>query len=137
MKEKKLVILIDDDSVCNRINQLLIKKKFKSDDASDYEVLTFQKPVEGLKYLIKSLKNKVYRKILVLLDINMPVMSGWELLEQYSSIPKHETEVVIYILSSSIYKGDLESVNQNPIVAEFISKPITPNAIEKFLKKME
>lgn len=137
MKEKKLVMLIDDDSVCNRINQIIIKKKFKSYDVNEYEVLSFQKPVEGLKYLIKSLKNKVYRKILVLLDINMPVMTGWELLEQYSAIPRHETEVVIYILSSSIYKGDKERVNENPIIAEFISKPITPFAVDKFFKKME
>jgi len=137
MQEKKLILLIDDDSVCNSINQILLKRKFKDNPESDFEVRTFQKPAEGFKFLTNSLRKKVYRKILVLLDINMPSMTGWEFLDEYSSLPKHETQVFVYILSSSINKGDKNRMEANPIVAEFISKPITGFNTDKFFAEMK
>ncbi len=133
---KKLVLLIDDDSICNSVNQILIKKKFKDDSSCEMDIVTFQKPLEGFAFLLKLLESEVYKKILIILDINMPLMTGWEFLDEYARIPKSSTNVNIIMVSSSVYQSDIERANNNVNVEEFISKPITNENVANMYRKM-
>ena len=66
---------------------------------------------------------------LILLDLNMPVMDGWEFLEEFTKTnpPK---EITIYILTSSIDPRDLKRAKQFNRVSNYVIKPITIENLE-------
>ncbi len=69
---------------------------------------------------------------LILLDLNMPIMNGWDFLDEFSAhyltqFPK--TRVVI--LSSSIDPLDVARAGQYPFVIEFLNKPLTDQAVHQ------
>ena len=69
---------------------------------------------------------------LILLDINMPVMSGWDFLNAFSEI-KHKLAKVpaIYVLSSTLWPPELERISSHPMISGFISKPFkVENALQ-------
>ncbi|MGM0589031.1 MAG: response regulator [Bacteroidota bacterium] len=67
---------------------------------------------------------------LMLLDINMPEMNGWEVLEQLSV---DDNSFTLYILSSSIDRHDLERAKNHPLVTNYLSKPLTGELVERML----
>ena len=119
----KEILLIDDDAITNFLNQNLIEQKIKC-----ITITIFYNGLEGLKY-IKSNPDKHY---IVFLDINMPVMNGWEFIEAVDSLTI-ETSVEIHVLTSSINPGDRERANGLPNVDSFIEKPLDELAMESFM----
>lgn len=134
--EKKLTLLIDDDSTCNSISKILLKRKFHLNSTDEFEIISFSKPIEGLKFLKEALVNNKFQKILILLDINMPLMSGWEFLVEYEHLFKNQTDVKIYILTSSVSRADMDKAAKNECVEDFITKPLTSDVIEKLYTAM-
>ncbi|MBS1493268.1 MAG: response regulator [Bacteroidetes bacterium] len=133
---KKLTLLIDDDSMCNSISKILLKKSYHFNSESEFEIISFSKPLEGLEFLKVSLQQHKFQKILILLDINMPLMSGWEFLKEYEDLFKNQTEVKIYILTSSVSKTDIDKAANNGNIQDLISKPLTSEIIEKLYTAM-
>jgi len=97
----KEILLIDDDAITNFLNQNLIEQKIKG-----IPITIFYNGLEGLKYI----KNNPDKHFIVFLDINMPVMNGWEFIEALDSLTI-ETSVEIHVLTSSINPGDRERAN--------------------------
>ncbi|MGD1844849.1 MAG: response regulator [Salibacteraceae bacterium] len=114
--------LIDDDPVNNFICSRLITEAVAPDDLGVYE-----KADDGLTQLRVALQNpEASLPDLIFLDLDMPVTSGWDFLEEYrqfgAALPKSP---VLCILSSSVYEGDLEKAKDYPEVVRFFSKPLT------------
>lgn len=62
---------------------------------------------------------------LLLLDINMPVMDGWQFLDELELVKGQLTKIpTIYLISSSEWPGDRSKARTYPVVKEFKSKPI-------------
>jgi CheY-like chemotaxis protein len=59
---------------------------------------------------------------IILLDLNMPLKSGWDFLEEYG---KQETVSPVIVLTSSIEGSDRKRAQKYPAVKNFISKPLT------------
>lgn len=127
---KKLTLLVDDDSICNALSEMLLKKKFREYS----EIAAFTSPVDGLAFFKQVLADESYNKVLVLLDINMPVMTGWEFLEDYAKLPESNVHVDIFILTSSVSDSDKDKARNNPNVKDFITKPITLSVVEKLFE---
>lgn len=74
-------------------------------------------------------------RLLVLLDINMPAMSGFELLERLDAdgLGLLAHEAVIAMLTSSTYPGDRERAAASAFIDDYIEKPLTPDKIEHLL----
>ena len=72
----KRIVLIDDDATTNYLNKLIIERSALVD-----EVLTFDSAEEALKYFNQN--NSEEDQSLVLLDINMQIMNGWQFLDHY------------------------------------------------------
>jgi len=71
----------------------------------------------------------------IFLDLNMPIMNGWEFLDHFSSIdhPK-KNQLIIYIISSSIDPRDLERVKDYELVHNYILKPVTPKDLSTVME---
>lgn len=134
---KKLILLIDDDSICNSINTLFFKKKFPRKDFPELEIKAFTNPGEGLKFISESLLTPERDDILLLLDINMPEMTGWDFLGEYSKLQKKEKDVKIYILTSSVNQRDITKAEMNADVTGFVSKPLTADVVKNLFDIMD
>lgn len=124
----KHLMIIDDDPIL----VFLIKKIFEQDS----DAYTFIDAENGLK-AINYLENPTNTlPDLILLDINMPVMDGWQFLEQFERYQKtNRLEIPVMIISSSIDPSDIEKSKQYKSVLNFLSKPFTRAHIEE-IKQM-
>lgn len=120
----KKIIVIDDDPIIN-----FICKKFIKHLAPELEVIGFTNPIEAFNYLKKYNKKENFP---ILLDLNMPEMSGWEFIDKCN---KSNLSYEFFILSSSIDPNDRDLANKNTLVKEFISKPLESSHIEKIINK--
>jgi len=128
--ENKRVMLIDDDVVTNLINTKVFKK-LPGLEVSDY--VNGQLAIEQLKQWCQSTHEKL--PSVILLDINMPIMDGWEFLDEFQKLPgvAHQKSK-IYILTSSIDFDDIERAKSYPLVCDFISKPLTPDRLRSLIQ---
>ncbi|WP_232341324.1 response regulator [Hymenobacter ginkgonis] len=70
---------------------------------------------------------------LILLDVNMPVMNGFEFLTAYRQLPLAQQQaIVIVMLTTSLHARDVERAQELP-VAGFLNKPLTADKIAKIL----
>lgn len=70
---------------------------------------------------------------LILIDINMPVLNGWEFLEAYDRLGiTHKVDM--YMLSSSVYENDIEKAKTYKTIKGFISKPLSIERLSELLK---
>ena len=125
MEKLKRILLIDDDVNTNFYNRILFEQAKVCD-----EILEFQNAEEGLDFLKK--ENEVS---LILLDINMPIMNGWQFLEAYEQLNKKQKEAIIVVmLTSSINMDDQEKAAKYDSVKKFIRKPISPELINEIME---
>lgn len=125
MEKLKRILLIDDDVNTNFYNRILFEQAKVCD-----EILEFQNAEEGLEFLKK--ENEVS---LILLDINMPIMNGWQFLEAYEQLNEKQKEAIIVVmLTSSINMDDQEKAAMYDSVKKFIRKPISPELINEIME---
>src|SRR3990170_2365311 len=124
MKSPIQFILIDDDPMNNLICKLTVEMTLGESD-----IKAFVNPELGFEY-VQSDFSKQDSSALLLLDINMPIMSGWEFLELFDNLSYSiKDRVRICILSSSIDDRDKERSYANKNVADFLVKPLTDKDI--------
>lgn len=127
------VLCIDDDQITLVLCDIVLKKS-----GFAKEVVTAKNGREGLAWFSAYFsKNapKQERPEVIFLDLNMPIMNGWDFLEDYimkyaERIPK--TKVVI--LSSTVNPEDFLRANRYDIVIDFINKPLTSEGLEELME---
>ena len=133
-KPLKLILLVDDDEATNFLHKIMIN------DAECAEHIHVSKNgKEALAYLTHAIEGKYPQPDLIFLDINMPVMNGWEFLDQYLKSGYNEIfpEAKLIVLSSTIDPQDVEKTKNYPMVVDFLSKPITKEMIEELKEKAQ
>ena len=119
------VLCVDDDTISLTISQLLLKRTGFASEVNT--VIDGSEALEYFEELFASNPNPAENAPeLILLDINMPVMNGWEFLQEYT--PKFLDKLPnthIVILSSTIDPEDFALAKQYPVVVQFISKPLS------------
>lgn len=95
-------------------------------------ILEFNNGAEALDGLKKRIANGMEFPSVIFLDLNMPIMNGWDFLEDFMQFdPGILKKVTIYIISSSIDPRDLERVRMYKYVSGYILKPITPKDLDR------
>jgi CheY-like chemotaxis protein len=91
-------------------------------------VSSFKNGKDAIDTLKNSLENREALPNIILLDINMPIMDGWEFMEEMVAIkPKISEAINIYIVSSSIALEDKKKAKNYPEIIAYLSKPINTN----------
>lgn len=127
MNSSARFIVIDDDPLNNTICRLTIKKALGS-----VEVITFTDPQQGLQYIDENYSRPPGEdgETVLFLDINMPIMNGWEFLEKYECLNNvAKSAIKVYILSSSVDDRDIEKAHSNKNIVKYLAKPITKEVI--------
>jgi CheY-like chemotaxis protein len=121
----KNFIVVDDDPFNNILCEMTIELALGKVDFS-----AFTKPAEGLAYIQLTYRKEIEPTIL-LLDINMPIMSGWEFMEEFEKHPDIvKKQLTVYIVSSSVDPRDKEKAAGNKNIKGFISKPVDVEMIQ-------
>jgi CheY-like chemotaxis protein len=102
------------------------------------EIVTATNGEEALNYIktleVSSSKSQKKELQLIFLDLNMPVMGGWEFLDSFSGVEYSEyNHIKVIILSSTVDPNDLENSKKYPMVIDFLSKPISKEML-KYIK---
>jgi CheY-like chemotaxis protein len=127
MERDKSVLLIDDDEVFHLIHRTLL---LQSGLVSKVHVAT--NGVEAIEKL-QDLAKLSSLPDMILVDIDMPVMDGFQFIEAYSRLPRLiKTNTFIAILSSSQSVLDKKR-SQSLDIKYFLSKPLDIRALKNYL----
>ena len=118
---KKIIWVVDDDVIYQTIINKLIKKSGVFSAHS-----SFMNGKEALNTLNNTIGENDFLPDIILLDINMPVMDGWEFMEEIKMIKsKISKKIIIYIVSSSIAIEDKNKSKTFADIIGYIPKPIS------------
>ena len=124
MSSVRKFILIDDDP----LNNLLCKIELET-TLGEVDIQTFLVPEKGLEYIQKEY-DKIMPPTILLLDINMPTLTGWEFMEAYEKFDEQiKKQLTIYILSSSVDQRDKDKAKANKYIKGFLIKSLEQETI--------
>lgn len=127
----KLILLVDDDETTNYLNKRLLTRM---EIAERIEVVTNGE--EALHFLMNAAENGNPMPDLMFLDIKMPVMDGFEFLEEYQRLPEElKRSIVVMMLTSSASVQDMERIKQYDTVRRHISKPLLAAHVNEIIKE--
>lgn len=116
-------LLIDDNPI-----DLLVNERVLSSVVDKSEIVKVQSGEEALR-LLEIPENQPQ---IILLDISMPVMSGFDFLEAYKKISGiRHSQVAVYILSSSLDPDDIRKAETEEYVKAFLQKPLKPEDLKR------
>jgi CheY-like chemotaxis protein len=132
MNKVKTLGIVDDD----RIYTFLVKKTIEQTNLVD-TIKVFDNGLDAIDFLKKNVANRDTLPEIILLDLSMPVMDGWEFLEEYILLsPKLGRTITIYIVSSSISPYDIAKAKSISFVTDFIIKPVSKEKLIEIFKKL-
>lgn len=115
------ILIIDDNYIDNYITSAIIKKNNLAND-----LLEFDNGLKAIEYLEQNKDNAEELPDLILLDLYMPLMDGFEFLNLFEKIDFTSTKKCkICIVSSSIDDNDIIKAKLDKNIYTFISKPLT------------
>lgn len=127
MKEKITIMLVDDNRIDLFIHNEFIKQMNIADTILEYSIAS-----EALTFLEQN--NESQWPDLILLDIHMPVMNGFDFLEKYSTLLlSNRQKCHIIIVSSSLDVGDKLRAKESEYVLELLEKPLNTEKLKKLL----
>ena len=120
---KKTIWVIDDDA----IYQIIVNKIIQKSEMFS-AISSFKNGKEAIDVVTNSLNNCESLPDIILLDINMPIMDGWEFMEELETLKSSITkQIIVYIVSSSIAIEDKNKSKTYPDILGYLSKPINMN----------
>lgn len=122
------ILCVDDDPITLMLYKMVIAKASFTE-----EIITAKNGQEALDYYdnLKANNDSAFPE-LIFLDLNMPVMGGWEFLDNFTKSNYDQfNKTKVIVLSSTIDPNDIEKVKKYPIVIDFMSKPVTKEMLEK------
>ena len=122
------VIIIDDDSISNMITERRLVDFYSRDS-----IFSYTEPGLGIAHLRRWMENSKNKKGILLLDINMPYMNGWDFLDVVSKdlADDESDQVGVFILSSSVNRMDRERAKAHPLVKGYFEKPLSVTEFKK------
>ena len=131
MSKLRQVLLVDDYEADNFLNKML----FEELDCAEHIEIAYD-GTEALTYLTTPVDGKHPQPELICLDINMPIMNGWEFLEAYEALPEEQRGgVIVMMLTTSQNPDDSKKALSRKAVAAYTTKPLTRPILKSVLQE--
>lgn len=128
-----LIGIIDDDEIYQFMLTRLIKNNILSES-----IITFPDGEKAIQYFSDNKAATENIPDIIFLDINMPIMDGWQFIEEYARIKTEiKKKVLIFMLSSSLNPIDIKRANKINEISHYILKPIKSEEIKKIFDSLE
>ncbi|QLC65842.1 response regulator [Flavobacterium sp. LPB0248] len=116
MPYRSQFVIIEDNLIDQFVTKKLLKKGL---DINPVYIANNGK--EGMNWL---LKNQNQNPLIILLDIQMPIMDGFEFLKEFDQLPEDiKQNIEIFVLSSTLDSDEIKKVKENKYVSDFWNKP--------------
>jgi len=133
MHKFKSVLLVDDDDATNFLHSFYFEEWGYADKI--YTALNGQ---EALDFLNTNEEFNNNEPSLILLDVNMPVMNGFEFMKAYEHLdPSKKATYVVVMLTSSLHPNDQAKANDLPDLKSYLNKPLEKDQLDKMLAQLE
>jgi CheY-like chemotaxis protein len=133
IRKKPLIGIIDDD----KIYQFMLHKIIDDNKLAEGVVPFFdgEKAIQYLRDNYASIENI---PDILFLDVNMPIMDGWQFMEEFASIKeKIKKKIVIFMLSSSLNPMDVEKASKISEVSKYLVKPIKLQEVKNIFNNLK
>lgn len=130
MNKINIACIIDDDPAFTFLTKEIM-------EMTDFciNLLVYKNGQEAISGLTEIIKSEGILPDVILLDLNMPVMNGWEFLDEFADT-LNERDVTIFIVSSSVNPTDHEKANNYQSVTDYIEKPVTEESLLEITKRV-
>lgn len=128
MNKVRHAILIDDDEATNVYHDIIVQE---ADIVEEYQI--FDSAIDALEFL----KKQGQAPDFIILDINMPRMTGWEFLEEYRKLDQATNPPKVIILTTSLGTFDKKQADDNPLVSGFMQKPLTLEMLDEIVASIQ
>jgi CheY-like chemotaxis protein len=130
MKKFDIACVIDDDEIYT----FTVKRIINNSEIA-HKTLFFPNGKLALDFFTEYVHQTDSLPDLILLDINMPVLDGWQFMDEFVKIhPLIKKKVTIYIVSSSIDEADFAKARSYEQISDFIVKPINVAKLQKMVE---
>ncbi len=131
MKPIPIASIVDDD----RIFVFGLSKLMEMNSFSD-ELLVFLNGQEALDYILPLVETPERIPDVILLDINMPVLDGWQFMDEFVRLkPRINKQITIYMVSSSVSELDINKAKSYAEISDYVVKPMRSDDLVKMLGK--
>jgi len=121
MSMELTVMLVDDNEI-----DLYLHEKMLSVAGVSNSVRSFLNVKDAIRFLLSNAKREELLPDLIMLDIQMPGLNGFDFLERFETLPQQIIDKVnIFMISSTLDRGDLHRARRNPLVSRILRKPLT------------
>lgn len=132
MDIKQKILIIDDSQIDLPVSALLIKNKFQTAD-----IHLANSAAKGLEWLLDH-QHDLNTGLIILLDVRMPEMDGFEFLNAYELLPEEiKSKTRIIMLSSTLDPFDIQKANENKYVQTVLNKPLPVSDLVNILSDMQ
>ena len=118
-----MIFLVDDDPIQNMLTSRLIEQS-----APEMKYMVFQNGEEVVQALEKGID-----PLVIILDINMPIMDGWEFLDAYRD---YKNKAKVYMLTSSSNEEDRKRAEEFDCISGYYTKPVDISAVKQIVSDL-
>lgn len=128
-----MVYIVDDDKIYRYVFERQLRKQDEQVD-----IAQFTNGATAFEAMQEAIGKRTNIPSIIFLDLNMPIMNGWEFLEAFENMSESlQNRIHIFVVSSSINQKDMQNAKANRHVEDYLIKPVRPEQLKSILSAVD